>query len=1183
MATQAPGGNGGNTGGPGTGAPGAAGTPRAGAQPSSAAPLAEMIKILQTFKKAMGDFDTGTRELIRDLKALENATTNTTKRTKKFEDELETAGKSLREHAKEARDLAKQIANSADITAEAAKEFRDNSTKYNNDIEASIKTIHAKNVAEQKELERNKQYALRRAEQDRKQMETSAISTAMLASRADQTSKQFASTTSAIDTLQKTIAKKIAEANAISATNTSDPEKVKELGRLSAEIADLTDDIDKASKSFDSVSKASKLLSDELTDRFSARSLSKERIAELNNLLSADKLSAEHSAIALMNLEQFNRMKAEERENDVKAEQERRRGEIRRQAAFELGDQDLKKAINRLKERSELTAKHLDKLNSKLNETAEKRNQAVESGDTAGAEQLNKEYAKTSQQAQQLRESLKKTKERHTEYEGVLKSGQTRQTLVGFATTTVREKFVRLASASELLATGLKMLNESIAQSTTGTANSFSEFFNNYTKSIFQFGVSTATFQEVMANSRLAQLTATTDGFNNALKGSSSKIFEYVGDRNEAMKITGGLYTAFANVGISSEVAKGSIDKLVPIIGQLSRVTGKTTAEMAKLVESYYTENEHRITMAGLSEDEKARTAEMLALQNLDIQSKGYSLEQARELQRENAKNRMKTTITERTRDQAVMQQQARLIASGLARSGDQEGAQKMMNGAERVRQINAQLAYGKVDPETQAKLVNERALLAGEMAKINAGIISTRGEQDPIRVAAEYSNKVLSAMISIANGGMDTIATQNKDAKKFEEAKQEGSKGMFGGAMGTLISSVQMVYEGVKSTPVQLGLILLAILASNQYLGKFGNFLTGKTPVGVPKVGGGGGGGAWGKAKDLAKGGAQAAGEFGMGGAKGLLSKVGIAGTILGAGFAISDYLSVGDKEKQGLVSKEEATQERKKIGAGYAGGAVGGWAGMVAGAKLGGMAGGLIGAPVAGVGAIPAAVVGSMIGGAIGMFGGSYLGKKAGEGIVDDAQTPKQQEEAKIAERQATIDKLTKEKSELEGTLKTTGGLSGGASMVTQLSKNRLDAVEKQLSDLTGPKTNAGTSISNPLNTTQSNLATPTNAPVDSVLKTPANNIIPATPPVKPEEPKPSILQEDEAAKKAKEEAEKDTVSSLLQSINQSIGQLIALTAKNSSKNADLVEQQQEFLAVATSTDRLSSAFNNIGIKFT
>lgn len=1177
MATQAPGGNGGNTGGPGTGAPGAAGTPRAGAQPSSAAPLAEMIKILQTFKKAMGDFDTGTRELIRDLKALENATTNTTKRTKKFEDELETAGKSLREHAKEARDLAKQIANSADITAEAAKEFRDNSTKYNKDIEASIKTIHAKNVAEQKELERNKQYALRRAEQDRKQMETSAISTAMLASRADQTSKQFASTTSAIDTLQKTIAKKIAEANAISATNTSDPEKVKELGRLSAEIADLTDDIDKASKSFDSVSKASRLLSDELTDRFSARSLSKERIAELNNLLSADKLSAEHSAIALTNLEQFNRMKAEERENDVKAEQERRRGEIRRQAAFELGDQDLKKAINRLKERSELTAKHLDKLNSKLKETAEKRNQAAEAGDTAEAEQLNKEYAKTSQQAQQLRESLKKTKERHTEYEGVLKSGQTRQTLAGFATTTVREKFMRLASVSELLATGLKMLNESIAQSTTGTANSFSEFFNNYTKSIFQFGVSTATFQEVMANSRLAQLTATTDGFNDALKNSSSKMFGYVGDRNEAMKITGGLYTAFANVGISSEVAKGSIDKLIPIIGQLSRVTGKTTAEMAKLVESYYTENEHRITMAGLSEDEKARTAEMLALQNLDIQSKGYSLEQARELQRENAKNRMKTTITERVRDQAVMQQQARLIASGLARSGDQEGAQKMLNNSERVRQINAQLAHGKIDPETQAKLTSERALIAGEMAKINAGIISSRGSEDPIRVAAEFSNKVLSAMTSIANGGIDTIATQNKDAKKLDDAKKAGAKGMFDNPMGDLISKVQLVVNGVESTPVRLLLILGAILASNQYLGKLGHWMTGKTPVGVPKVGGATG--TWENVKGAVK--ESPAGVSNMGK---VLKGVAVLGTLLTVGSATMDYLNVGDKEKAGQLSTEQATQERKKVGAGLAGNLAGGAALGAVGTYAGGAIGAAIGSVIAPVaGTVIGAKFGAIAGGLIGSYAGAVYGGEMGKSMVSDAQTPKQQEEAKIAERQATIDKLTKEKSELESTLKTTGGLSGGASMVTQLSKNRLDAVEKQLSDLTGPKTNAGISISNPLNTTQSNLATPTNAPVDSVLKTPANNIIPATPPVKPEEPKPSILQEDEAAKKAKEEAEKDTVSSLLQSINQSIGQLIALTAKNSSKNADLVEQQQEFLAVATSTDRLSSAFNNIGIKFT
>jgi hypothetical protein len=135
--------------------------------------------------------------------------------------------------------------------------------------------------------------------------------------------------------------------------------------------------------------------------------------------------------------------------------------------------------------------------------------------------------------------------------------------------------------------------------------------------------------------------------------------------------------------------------------------------------------------------------------------------------------------------------------------------------------------------------------------------------------------------------------------------------------------------------------------------------------------------------------------------------------GTALTVGFGIKDYFETATKEKEGLISKEEASKTK--------GGIIGETGGTLAGAAAGGTVGAQVGASIGllfgGVGAAPGALIGGLLGAAGGAFMGSSLGKSLGE-YFGSTSKPKTEENKditnKISAEEERIKEEQKKKSE-------------------------------------------------------------------------------------------------------------------------------------------------------------------------
>jgi hypothetical protein len=144
--------------------------------------------------------------------------------------------------------------------------------------------------------------------------------------------------------------------------------------------------------------------------------------------------------------------------------------------------------------------------------------------------------------------------------------------------------------------------------------------------------------------------------------------------------------------------------------------------------------------------------------------------------------------------------------------------------------------------------------------------------------------------------------------------------------------------------------------------------------------------------------------------GAKKLLKRAGVIGTVIGAGMIGSELYDTESQLKAGKITKEEARTKEGGLVGELAGGAAGGWGGAAAGAALGTML-------LPGIGTL----VGGAIGGIVGGFGGGELGeivgKELGKSSVTDKISEKPAGESYVANSdQQIIDLLTKQHNESE-----------------------------------------------------------------------------------------------------------------------------------------------------------------------
>lgn len=435
--------------------------------------------------------------------------------------------------------------------------------------------------------------------------------------------------------------------------------------------------------------------------------------------------------------------------------------------------------------------------------------------ETAARTQLTAQGAKLAGLQGKLAENTKN----HAAAQSVLTS---RNTLLSTALDGAKSKLLGFASGVELGRLALEMWTDALESSRTGIANSLSELFSNYGKALFS-GISSGVYQDVLRSTKTSQLTSKNQAeFNDALGQSTSKLFEYTGSRDMAAKVSAELMQAMSKVGVSGRAAAAGIDKLTPVMGVMSRITGKSTEELAKFASQLYTDNDFRLTSLGMNEQQKAlHAANILAMEN-ELVLKGYTLEQARQINKENAQARLSSDISSRLTDRAKLMQSLGMVVQGLEAQGKGGEAGEFRARQARIAEINKQLDRSDISVQQRGQLEAERKQLGIEAQKLIAQASNTLGESSPLRAWLESAGKSLESMTSI-KVSKENIPTGAVIApEQAAAAKAAGGTGMFTGALGTVASTFDYIKNSAMN-PLILGPLMIASIVAANKITKYG------------------------------------------------------------------------------------------------------------------------------------------------------------------------------------------------------------------------------------------------------------------------------------------------------------------------------------------------------------------------
>jgi hypothetical protein len=582
----------------------------------------------------------------------------------------------------------------------------------------------------------------------------------------------------------------------------------------------------------------------------------------------------------------------------------------------------------------------------------------------------------------------------------------------------VTSKLRDFAKGLALGATTRKLYDEAQQAKTTGNYANAGEFLRGQ-KDALMMGVGSQVYNEITANARSAQLTTKSpEEFNKHLTTATDTMQTVAGSREEGAKLSGELFKHGANIGITmNDMGKG-MDGLGETFKQLSKVTGKTAAEMAQLSVSIMNDSEHREQMLGMSGQERAIYVQKMTQDLLELKVKGYSIEQAQELQKIALREREKT-LAEKVGQRAKAQQAGYVVANILGgesgakvrdyeqRIGKKSAAGKNMTDEERQKndqeiavlraEQRAEIEKGRKGRsfnETQYYQLNQFGKTLGEQSEVKGGQVAleTGSTEDQKRAKAGEGNM----------GDKGSILNAATTAEGYATALASNTAALWAltavMSVGTIKDAFSMVKANkgaIKGKAVELlgkakGMPKSAMNVAN----RAGNAIELSTAI----EGGG-------QATRMAKGAGYASDVMK---ASKLIKGAAILAPIAGAIEGYSNY-----------DAKKKNAGESIGLGVGSAaGGAAGGWAGAAGGAAMGAALGSVV--PVLGTGI--GAIVGGIIGGVGGGWGGSELGGMAGKYLGAKAdKTPEQKaaedaatvhpEQAKDAKQKATLEDLQKQ----------------------------------------------------------------------------------------------------------------------------------------------------------------------------
>lgn len=281
-----------------------------------------------------------------------------------------------------------------------------------------------------------------------------------------------------------------------------------------------------------------------------------------------------------------------------------------------------------------------------------------------------------------------------------------------------------------------------VAQSSTRETDTLGGMVKNWFGQITS-GVSQQLYDSILAQTRNVKLAGGEEAQRKVITTGRDEFFKYTGSFDKAAEATASIVPGLQAAGIGSKDLSGTISNLVPQFAKLSQATGESVTEIAKMSAGMMLENDTRSMLRGTLKQDRDQVLQRMLVRQQELALAGYSLEQTKEIQREEIRRKMGGTIRERAKDFAQM-----FAASEMAirMQQDPEKRAKMQGELDIMKQNRsaALSGVGKEAVDAQARLHESNTRLMAMIHEQNSVIQANTGFLHPLRVWQESIAKQL-------------------------------------------------------------------------------------------------------------------------------------------------------------------------------------------------------------------------------------------------------------------------------------------------------------------------------------------------------------------------------------------------------------------------------------------------------
>jgi len=415
---------------------------------------------------------------------------------------------------------------------------------------------------------------------------------------------------------------------------------LRQVTRAANELVRMSKSVDRTSNQFNKFVKS-------ITDHVKALDGSTDAI---DDEVSARKDSTGVIKQAIQTQEAFEKARKREAEDAKKREQDKIRDDLLASTKYK----QIRQEAIRNEQQQNIVRTSLSKSEQRLRAASAELLQANARGDETAAAAKAKIVTKEGEKHAALQRQLT----------GLVTTGKQFQDVMDKHTDVVgavTKKWKDFAAGFAFGTTTKQLYSEAQQAKVSGNYQDTSGFLKGQWDALMNVGVGSQVYNEILANTRTAQLTTSSiDEFNAHLASTTGIMQQFAASREDAAKMSGQLYQAGANVGITVSTMDTTIGGLEKTFQQLQKTTGKAGTE---LVEAMTSDADHRRMMLGLGGQERADYLKRRALELQSMTLKGYDIEQAKDLQKIAIQNRERS-LAQEIQENAKARQSINIMAA---------------------------------------------------------------------------------------------------------------------------------------------------------------------------------------------------------------------------------------------------------------------------------------------------------------------------------------------------------------------------------------------------------------------------------------------------------------------------------------------------------------------------------------